>query len=133
MRATLLRSSLFLLFVILSLFLSVLVQVHGHSDDGLNRRGTETRTTEAAALTWYARRPRHPADTKKKTNKRGAKHDHETVEIVGSRLPNCSHACGSCFPCRLVMISLVCASLEEAETCPMAYKCMCHSKSYPVP
>ncbi|CAA7405711.1 unnamed protein product [Spirodela intermedia] len=57
----------------------------------------------------------------------------ETVQIAGSSLPDCSHACGSCSPCRLVMVSFVCASLEEAETCPMAYKCMCNSKSYPVP
>ncbi|KAH9609037.1 hypothetical protein KSS87_008474 [Heliosperma pusillum] len=56
-----------------------------------------------------------------------------TVEIAGSSLPDCSHACGSCSPCRLVMVSFVCASLEEAETCPMAYKCMCKNKSYPVP
>ncbi|KAI9086804.1 hypothetical protein K1719_031398 [Acacia pycnantha] len=58
----------------------------------------------------------------------------ETVEeVAGSRLPDCSHACGSCSPCRLVMVSFVCSSLQEAETCPMAYKCMCHDKSYPVP
>ncbi|KAG9452689.1 hypothetical protein H6P81_005593 [Aristolochia fimbriata] len=57
----------------------------------------------------------------------------DTVQIAGSSLPDCSHACGSCSPCRLVMVSFVCASLEEAETCPMAYKCMCRSKSYPVP
>ncbi|XP_068669510.1 uncharacterized protein [Aristolochia californica] len=57
----------------------------------------------------------------------------DTVQIAGSSLPDCSHACGSCSPCRLVMVSFVCASLEEAETCPMAYKCMCNSKSYPVP
>ncbi|CAO2841212.1 unnamed protein product [Amaranthus hypochondriacus] len=57
----------------------------------------------------------------------------ETVEIAGSSLPDCSHACGSCSPCRLVMVSFVCAALEEAETCPMAYKCMCKNKSYPVP
>ncbi|XP_020229366.1 protein EPIDERMAL PATTERNING FACTOR 1 isoform X2 [Cajanus cajan] len=57
----------------------------------------------------------------------------ETVEVAGSRLPDCSHACGSCSPCRLVMVSFVCASLAEAESCPMAYRCMCHNKSYPVP
>lgn len=57
----------------------------------------------------------------------------DTLQIVGSSLPDCSHACGSCKPCRLVMVSSVCASLEEAETCPMAYKCMCNNKSYPVP
>ncbi|GMY10063.1 EPIDERMAL PATTERNING FACTOR-like protein 5 [Fagus crenata] len=57
----------------------------------------------------------------------------DTLAIAGSSLPDCSHACGSCSPCRLVMVSFVCSSLEEAETCPMAYKCMCHNKSYPVP
>uniref|UniRef100_A0A7C9EZS7 Epidermal patterning factor-like protein n=1 Tax=Opuntia streptacantha TaxID=393608 RepID=A0A7C9EZS7_OPUST len=56
-----------------------------------------------------------------------------TVEVAGSSLPDCSHACGSCLPCRLVMVSFVCASREEAETCPMAYKCLCKNKSYPVP
>ncbi|KAG6738026.1 hypothetical protein POTOM_059562 [Populus tomentosa] len=62
-----------------------------------------------------------------------AKRRGDTVQIAGSSLPDCSHACGSCSPCRLVMVSFICASLEEAETCPMAYKCMCHNKSYPVP
>ncbi|XVF01958.1 hypothetical protein REPUB_Repub04eG0134400 [Reevesia pubescens] len=57
----------------------------------------------------------------------------DTLQIAGSSLPDCSHACGSCTPCRLVMVSFVCASMEEAETCPMAYKCMCNKKSYPVP
>ncbi|KAL0733479.1 hypothetical protein Bca4012_009689 [Brassica carinata] len=57
----------------------------------------------------------------------------DTVQVAGSRLPDCSHACGSCSPCRLVMVSFVCATLMEAETCPMAYKCMCKNKSYPVP
>ena len=56
-----------------------------------------------------------------------------TLQIAGSKLPDCSHACGSCSPCRLVMVSFVCASIQEAETCPMAYKCMCNSKAYPVP
>ncbi|KAL5581945.1 hypothetical protein UlMin_014387 [Ulmus minor] len=59
--------------------------------------------------------------------------DTNTVEVAGSSLPDCLHACGSCFPCRLVMVSFVCATLEEAESCPMAYKCMCKHKSYPVP
>ncbi|KAK6919032.1 hypothetical protein RJ641_017454 [Dillenia turbinata] len=57
----------------------------------------------------------------------------DPLQIAGSSLPDCSHACGSCTPCRLVMVSFVCASLEEAETCPIAYKCMCKNKSYPVP
>lgn len=63
---------------------------------------------------------------------KGDPHPHP-LQIAGSSLPDCSHACGSCTPCRLVMVSFVCSSLEEAETCPMAYKCMCHNKSYPVP
>ncbi|XP_074569482.1 protein EPIDERMAL PATTERNING FACTOR 1 [Curcuma longa] len=57
----------------------------------------------------------------------------ETLQVARSSLPDCSHACGSCTPCNLVMVSFVCATLQEAETCPMAYKCMCKSKSYPVP
>ncbi|RWR90714.1 protein EPIDERMAL PATTERNING FACTOR 1-like protein [Cinnamomum micranthum f. kanehirae] len=58
---------------------------------------------------------------------------HDTVQVAGSSLPDCSHACGSCSPCRLVMVSFVCSLLAEAETCPVSYKCMCNSKSYPVP
>lgn len=57
----------------------------------------------------------------------------KTKAIAGSTLPDCSHACGSCSPCRLVMVSFVCASIEEAESCPVAYRCMCKNKSYPVP
>ncbi|KAK9089370.1 hypothetical protein Scep_028452 [Stephania cephalantha] len=57
----------------------------------------------------------------------------DTMQVAGSSLPDCTHACGSCTPCRLVIISFVCSSLEEAETCPIAYKCMCNRKSYPVP
>ncbi|GFP78798.1 protein epidermal patterning factor 1 [Phtheirospermum japonicum] len=57
----------------------------------------------------------------------------DTMLVAGSSLPDCTHACGSCTPCRLVVVSFVCSSIEEAETCPIAYKCMCHNKSYPVP
>ncbi|KAG7034925.1 Protein EPIDERMAL PATTERNING FACTOR 1, partial [Cucurbita argyrosperma subsp. argyrosperma] len=57
----------------------------------------------------------------------------ETVEVAGSRLPDCSHACGSCAPCRLVMVRYFCSSVEDSETCPLAYKCMCSHKSFPVP
>lgn len=69
----------------------------------------------------------------KRSNEGGEVGRPETVEVAGSSLPDCSHACGSCSPCRLVMVSFVCASLAEAETCPMAYKCMCRDKSFPVP
>lgn len=69
----------------------------------------------------------------KRSNEGGKVGRPEPVEVAGSSLPDCSHACGSCSPCRLVMVSFVCASLAEAETCPMAYKCMCRDKSFPVP
>ena len=52
---------------------------------------------------------------------------------AGSRLPDCSHACGSCSPCRLVVVSYMCSSLTQSETCPISYKCVCNNKSYPVP
>ncbi|KAL5538701.1 hypothetical protein UlMin_022592 [Ulmus minor] len=52
---------------------------------------------------------------------------------AGSRLPDCSHACGSCKPCRLLTVSFLCAELSEAETCPISYRCMCNSRSYPIP
>ncbi|CAH9121241.1 unnamed protein product [Cuscuta epithymum] len=57
----------------------------------------------------------------------------QMAAAAGSRLPDCSHACGSCHPCKLVLVSYVCSTTQEAETCPMAYKCMCDNKSYPVP
>ncbi|KAH1143261.1 hypothetical protein AAZX31_12G138800 [Glycine max] len=57
-----------------------------------------------------------------------------TLQIAGSRLPDCMHACGSCSPCRLVTVSFACASLtDESESCPMSYRCMCDNKSYPIP
>ncbi|OWM81399.1 hypothetical protein CDL15_Pgr007437 [Punica granatum] len=56
-----------------------------------------------------------------------------TLQIAGSRLPDCSHACGSCSPCRLVSVGNMCAVLAEAESCPVSYRCMCKNKSYPVP
>ncbi|XP_057858212.2 uncharacterized protein LOC131067280 [Cryptomeria japonica] len=58
----------------------------------------------------------------------------QTMEIAGSSLPDCSHACGSCKPCRRVTVSLMCSvSTEESESCPMAYRCMCKGKSFPIP
>ncbi|XP_030932853.1 uncharacterized protein LOC126693984 [Quercus robur] len=88
---------------------------HGHSTKPKTKDGME-----AKSGFYWERRP---------TMRMGA----DTLQIAGSRLPDCSHACGACSPCRLVMVSFVCSSLEEAETCPMAYKCMCNNKSYPVP
>uniref|UniRef100_A0A7C9DXE7 Epidermal patterning factor-like protein n=1 Tax=Opuntia streptacantha TaxID=393608 RepID=A0A7C9DXE7_OPUST len=48
---------------------------------------------------------------------------------VGSRLPDCSHACGECSPCKRVMVSFKCSS----ESCPIVYRCMCNGKYYHVP
>ncbi|XP_021902482.1 protein EPIDERMAL PATTERNING FACTOR 1-like [Carica papaya] len=94
---------------------------HHHSHgQGRTREGT----VATAEPNYYYRERRIPP-----TKRKGP----DTLQIAGSSLPDCSHACGSCSPCRLVMVSFVCASLEEAETCPMAYKCMCNNKSYPVP
>ncbi|KAK3427031.1 hypothetical protein EUGRSUZ_F03339 [Eucalyptus grandis] len=58
-----------------------------------------------------------------------------TVQIVGSRLPDCSHACGSCSPCKLVSVGSTCARARpnRAESCPISYRCMCRNKLYPVP
>ncbi|KAF8026153.1 hypothetical protein BT93_F2841 [Corymbia citriodora subsp. variegata] len=58
-----------------------------------------------------------------------------TVQIAGSRLPDCSHACGSCSPCKLVSVGSTCAwaRLNKAESCPVSYRCMCRNKLYPVP
>ncbi|XP_025880614.1 protein EPIDERMAL PATTERNING FACTOR 2 isoform X2 [Oryza sativa Japonica Group] len=50
---------------------------------------------------------------------------------TGSRLPDCTHACGPCSPCRRVMVSLRCA--EAAESCPVAYRCMCRGRFFRVP
>ncbi|KAK1418064.1 hypothetical protein QVD17_27202 [Tagetes erecta] len=62
------------------------------------------------------------------------KHRADTVQIAGSRLPDCVHACGSCSPCHLVRVRFICSvGPAEAETCPMAYKCMCSNKTYHVP
>eukprot|EP01018_Ginkgo_biloba_P027180 Gb_00388 [translate_table: standard] len=70
-------------------------------------------------------------------NKGHGRHKHRGKEAVlqgvGSALPDCSHACGRCSPCRRVTVSLKCSLLAEAESCPMAYRCMCRGKPFPVP
>ncbi|KAM1649951.1 hypothetical protein ACFX1Q_003431 [Malus domestica] len=48
----------------------------------------------------------------------------------GSRLPDCSHACGPCFPCKRVMVSFKCSI---SESCPIVYRCTCKGKYYHVP
>ncbi|KAJ1701295.1 hypothetical protein LUZ63_001074 [Rhynchospora breviuscula] len=52
------------------------------------------------------------------------------VHATGSRVPDCSHACGFCSPCNRVMVSFKCSI---AEPCPMVYRCMCRGNLYPVP
>ncbi|KAG2665406.1 hypothetical protein I3843_15G006000 [Carya illinoinensis] len=48
---------------------------------------------------------------------------------TGSSLPDCSHACGPCFPCKRVLVGFKCFT----ESCPIVYKCMCKGKYYPIP
>ncbi|KAK8921105.1 Protein EPIDERMAL PATTERNING FACTOR 2 [Platanthera zijinensis] len=52
------------------------------------------------------------------------------TQASGSRLPDCSHACGACFPCRRVMVSSKCS---VAESCPVVYRCTCKGRYYHVP
>ncbi|XP_020537704.1 protein EPIDERMAL PATTERNING FACTOR 2 isoform X2 [Jatropha curcas] len=56
----------------------------------------------------------------------------EEMEVypTGSSLPDCSHACGPCFPCKRVMVSFKCSI---GESCPIVYRCMCKGKYYHVP
>ncbi|OIW21780.1 hypothetical protein TanjilG_10803 [Lupinus angustifolius] len=49
---------------------------------------------------------------------------------TGSTIPDCSHACGPCSPCKRVMVSFKCSI---AESCPVVYKCVCKGKFYHVP
>ncbi|KAK6130639.1 hypothetical protein DH2020_035614 [Rehmannia glutinosa] len=49
---------------------------------------------------------------------------------TGSSLPDCSHACGPCTPCRRVMVSFTKCSVES---CPVVYRCMCKGRYYHVP
>ncbi|GMJ02197.1 EPIDERMAL PATTERNING FACTOR 2 [Hibiscus trionum] len=49
---------------------------------------------------------------------------------TGSSLPDCSHACEACSPCKRVMVSFKCS---VAESCPIVYRCMCKGKYYHVP
>ncbi|XP_051118032.1 protein EPIDERMAL PATTERNING FACTOR 2-like [Andrographis paniculata] len=82
-------------------------------------------------------RPYHYSYHSKGTNKSGQNHvDYKEEEIgmelypTGSSLPDCSHACGACMPCRRVMVSFNKCSVES---CPIIYRCMCKGKYYHVP
>ncbi|MED6208247.1 hypothetical protein PIB30_043295 [Stylosanthes scabra] len=52
----------------------------------------------------------------------------EQSSTTGSSIPDCSHACGPCFPCKRVMVSFKCSSI--AESCPIVYRCICKGKYY---
>ncbi|KAL2497038.1 Protein EPIDERMAL PATTERNING FACTOR 2 [Abeliophyllum distichum] len=60
-----------------------------------------------------------------------AKEDGIGMELypTGSSLPDCSHACGPCVPCKRVIVSFKCST----ESCPVVYRCMCKGKYYHVP
>ncbi|KAE8100314.1 hypothetical protein FH972_018222 [Carpinus fangiana] len=59
------------------------------------------------------------------------KEDQVGMELypTGSSLPDCSHACGPCFPCKRVIVSFKCST----ESCPIVYRCTCKGKFYHVP
>ncbi|ONK60761.1 uncharacterized protein A4U43_C08F22310 [Asparagus officinalis] len=65
-------------------------------------------------------------DARKELNRDAAKE----IYATGSSLPDCSHACGPCFPCKRVMVSFKCS---VAESCPIVYRCMCRGRYYHVP
>ncbi|PKA47098.1 Protein epidermal patterning factor 2 [Apostasia shenzhenica] len=52
------------------------------------------------------------------------------LDGTGSSLPDCSHACGPCSPCKRVTVSFKCS---VAESCPIVYRCMCNGRFYHVP
>ncbi|XP_027344294.1 protein EPIDERMAL PATTERNING FACTOR 2-like [Abrus precatorius] len=64
--------------------------------------------------------------------KEEAKEDNMGMELypTGSTIPDCSHACGPCSPCKRVMVSFKCSI---AESCPIVYRCICKGKYYHVP
>ncbi|CAL9175409.1 unnamed protein product [Musa hybrid cultivar] len=68
------------------------------------------------------------AGTKDSGNRRKEDDDLMSKESTGgSSLPDCSHACGPCSPCKRVMVSFKCT---VAESCPIVYRCMCKGKYY---
>ncbi|KAJ8647081.1 hypothetical protein MRB53_000104 [Persea americana] len=62
--------------------------------------------------------------------KQELKHGRPELFPMGSGLPDCSHACGPCFPCKRVIVGVKCF---VSESCPVVYRCMCKGKYYPVP
>ncbi|RHN74525.1 hypothetical protein MtrunA17_Chr2g0311361 [Medicago truncatula] len=66
-------------------------------------------------------------------NDEGAREGSNVMELypTGSTIPDCSHACGPCSPCKRVMVGYNKCSM--AESCPMVYRCICKGKYYHVP
>ncbi|XP_019450736.1 PREDICTED: protein EPIDERMAL PATTERNING FACTOR 2-like [Lupinus angustifolius] len=121
---TLSVATAFLLLLYVPMIISARHISHSHSGHGRDFKLANTKEGSKVGKAKFYLEGRHATK-----HVRGL----DTLHVAGSRLPDCSHACGSCSPCRLVMVSFVCATIQEAETCPMAYKCMCNNKSYPVP
>ncbi|XP_057815340.2 protein EPIDERMAL PATTERNING FACTOR 2 [Cryptomeria japonica] len=82
----------------------------------------------AAANTLIPAGPENRA--KDSENEGGTPKNNINYEVAGSTIPDCSHACGSCLPCTRVTVSFKCTI---AESCPIAYRCMCKGKVFPVP
>ncbi|XP_061358164.1 protein EPIDERMAL PATTERNING FACTOR 2-like [Gastrolobium bilobum] len=61
------------------------------------------------------------------------KEDNMGMELypTGSTIPDCSHACGPCSPCKRVMVGF--SKCSVAESCPIIYRCICKGKYYHVP
>ncbi|KAM5562083.1 protein EPIDERMAL PATTERNING FACTOR 2 [Rosa sericea] len=80
----------------------------------------------------------HRDDVRTYLQKRGKKEVGTKMEMelyptgTGSSLPDCSHACGPCFPCKRVMVSFSKCS-STSESCPIVYRCICKGKYYHVP
>ncbi|CAN6465647.1 unnamed protein product [Victoria cruziana] len=51
-------------------------------------------------------------------------------DATGSSLPDCSHACGACFPCKRITVSFKCSTTEP---CPVVYRCLCKGRFFHVP
>ncbi|XP_022886866.1 protein EPIDERMAL PATTERNING FACTOR 2-like [Olea europaea var. sylvestris] len=81
----------------------------------------------------FARQSKDPfkGDQSHMSTREEAKGDGLGMELypTGSSLPDCSHACGPCVPCKRVIVSFKCST----ESCPVVYKCMCKGKYYHVP
>ncbi|KAA8523863.1 hypothetical protein F0562_010286 [Nyssa sinensis] len=71
---------------------------HPHSNEGDAHRGHEN--------TWPMARDGNIDKDGFPVERTAMKlHRAEPLQIAGSKLPDCSHACGSCSPCRLVTVS----------------------------